>query len=151
MCKSEGNGTVRNTFSLRDNINDVHTVEKLPKCETVTLKTEWGSSVKFQIDNGASVNIIPLSVYQKASKYYKNEKIKESKTKNITKFGGKVWNIKGEVIIRVHRRTKNCQIRLVIVDGDKFHSILGRAAIIELKCIKRFNNDEFYKVNQIEE
>ena len=34
---------------------------------------------------------------------------------------------------------------------DKFHCILRIAASIELQCIKRFNNDEFHKVKQIEE
>ena len=42
-------------------------------------------------------------------------------------------------------------MRLVIVDGDQFHSILGRATNIELQCIKILDNDELYKVNQIEE
>ena len=64
MCKaSEKNERVQNVFSVYK-VNDVSTVDTLPKCETVTLKTQWGSLIKFQIDNGASVNVIPLSVYE---------------------------------------------------------------------------------------
>ena len=60
MCKaSEKNERVQNVFSVYK-VNDVRTVDTLPKCETVTLKTQWGSLIKFQIDNGASVNVIPL-------------------------------------------------------------------------------------------
>ena len=29
------------TFSIRKKVNNVRTIDKLPKCETVTLKTEW--------------------------------------------------------------------------------------------------------------
>ena len=132
ICKaSEKNERVQNVFSVYK-VNDVRTVDTLPKCETVTLKTQWGSLIKFQIDNGASVNVIPLSVYELASKDFQHRKIKKSDTTEITAFGGTRWKIKGEVIIRVQRRNKEFLIRLKIADGDKFHSILGRSASVEL-------------------
>ena len=151
MCKaSEKNERVQNVFSVYK-VNDVRTVDTLPKCETVTLKTQWGSLIKFQIDNGASVNVIPLSVYELASKDFQHRKIKKSDTTEITAFGGTRWKIKGEVIIRVQRRNKECLIRLKIADGDQFHSILGRSASVELGCIKILDNDEKYEqVNQIQ-
>ena len=151
MCKaSEKNERVQNVFSVYK-VNDVRTVDTLPKCETVTLKTQWGSLIKFQIDNGASVNVIPLSVYELASKDFQHRKIKKSDTTEITAFGGTRWKIKGEVIIRVQRRNKECLIRLKIADGYQFHSILGRSASVELGCIKILDNDEKYEqVNQIQ-
>ena len=151
MCKaSEKNERVQNVFSVYK-VNYVRTVDTLPKCETVTLKTQWGSLIKFQIDNGASVNVIPLSVYELASKDFQHRKIKKSDTTEITAFGGTRWKIKGEVLIRVQRRNKECLIRLKIADGDQFHSILGRSASVELGCIKILDNDEKYEqVNQIQ-
>ena len=151
MCKaSEKNERVQNVFSVYK-VNYVRTVDTLPKCETVTLKTQWGSLIKFQIDNGASVNVIPLSVYELASKDFQHRKIKKSDTTEITEFGGTRWKIKGEVIIRVQRRNKECLIRLKIADGDQFHSILRRSASVELGCIKILDNDEKYEqVNQIQ-
>ena len=144
------NERVQNVFSVYK-VNDVRTVDTLPKCETVTLKTQWGSLIKFQIDNGASVNVIPLSVYELASKDFQHRKIKKSDTTEITAFGGTRWKIKGEVIIRVQGRNKECLIRLKIADGDQFHSILGRSASVELGCIKILDNDEKYEqVNQIQ-
>ena len=60
--------------------------DELPKCEIVMLKPEWGSYIRFQIDNGTSVNKIPLSIYHKASKDYQNKYIKTSQTKSIAAF-----------------------------------------------------------------
>ena len=69
-------------------------MDHLPKCETVALKTEWNTLIKLQIDNEASVNIIPLAVYEKASRDFKHYQIKPSSTNNITAFGGTKWKIK---------------------------------------------------------
>ena len=61
MCKSKVTEKVPSVFTISMNVNNVKTIDQLPKCETITLTTEWGTLIKFQIDNGAAVNIIPIS------------------------------------------------------------------------------------------
>ena len=152
MCKSEVTEKVQSVFTISMNVNNVKIIDQLTKCETITLKTEWGTLIKFQIDNGEAVNIIPISIYETASKDYKYKEIKTSTTKYIISFRGTNWNVRGERIIEVQRRNKKCLIRLLIVEGNQFHSIIGRAASVELGCIKILDNDERYKqVNQIKE
>ena len=91
MCK-ERPETVQNIFNIRKKVNNARTIDKLPKCETVMLKPEWGSDIRFQIDNGTSVNKIPLSIYHKASKDYQNKYIKTSQMKSIAFWGFKIEN-----------------------------------------------------------
>ena len=90
-------------FNVSKNVNDINTVYQLPKCETITLKTEWGSLIKCQIDIVSGVNILPISIYETASKDYNHTEIKTSKTKHITAFGATKWNVRGERILKVQR------------------------------------------------
>ena len=73
MCKSEVTEKVQSVFTISMNVNNVKTIDQLPKCETITLKTEWGTLIQFQIDKGVAVNIIPISIYETASKDYKHK------------------------------------------------------------------------------
>ena len=45
MCKSEGNETVRNIFSLRASINDVNIVEKITQIQDCNIENRIGGRV----------------------------------------------------------------------------------------------------------
>ena len=60
MCKYEVTVKVQRGFNVSKKVNDITTVDQLPKCETITLKIVWGSLIKFHIDNGSAVNILPI-------------------------------------------------------------------------------------------
>ena len=47
--------------------------------------------------------------------------------------------------MRVWRKRRTCLVRLLIVEGEQFHSILGRNACIELGCLKICDNDALHK------
>ena len=113
----------------------------------VTLRLQWKCKphIRFQIDNGSSVNIVPLHIYKKASGDMNLERLKSSNTQSITAYGNRAWSVLGEVIVRVWRKRRTCLVRLLIVEGEQFHCILGRNACIELGCLEILDNDTLYK------
>ena len=113
----------------------------------VTLRLQWKCKphIRFQIDNGSSVNIVPLHIYKKASGDMNLERLKPSNTQSITAYGNRAWSVLGEVIVRVWRKRRTCLVRLLIVEGEQFHCILGRNACIELGCLEILDNDALHK------
>ena len=113
----------------------------------VTLRLQWKCKphIRFQIDNGSSVNIVPLHIYKKASGDMNLERLKSSNTQSITAYGNRAWSVLGEVIVRVWRKRRTCLVRLLIVEGEQFHCILGRNACIELGCLEILDNDALHK------
>ena len=69
----------------------------------VTLSLQWKCKphIRFQIDNGYSVNIVPLHIYKKASGDMNMERLNSSNTQSITVYGNRAWSVLGEVIVRV--------------------------------------------------
>ena len=113
----------------------------------VTLRLQWKCKphIRFQIDNGSSVNIVPLHIYKKASGDMNLKRLKSSNTQSITAYGNRAWSVLGEVIVRVWRKRRTCLVRLLIVEGEQFHCILGRNACIELGCLEILDNDALHK------
>ena len=113
----------------------------------VTLRLQWKCKphIRFQIDNGSSVNIVPLHIYKKASGDMNMERLNSSNTQSITLYGNRAWSVLGEVIVRVWRKRRTCLVRLLIVEGEQFHCILGRNACIELGCLDILDNDALHK------
>ena len=113
----------------------------------VTLRPQWKCKphIRFQIDNGSFVNIVPLHIYRKASGDMNLERLKPSNTQSITVYGNRAWSVLGEVIVRVWRKRRTCLVRLLIVEGEQFHCILGRNACIELGCLEILDNDALHK------
>ena len=95
------------------------------ECHT-TLDVE-GHSIKFKVDTGSQVNILPLNVY-------KNLKVKDTLTKcttRLTSYSGENLRVKG-------RSCLSCQNKLIdfyIVDTTQ-HPILGLSASQELGIVK---------------
>ena len=57
--------------------------------------------MKFQMDTGANVNIIPKEEYVRITKDTKLQNIDKSTERNITTFGETQWPVIGERIIQV--------------------------------------------------
>ena len=112
---------------------------------TEALINNNNNNIRFQIDNGSSVNIVPLHIYKKASGDMNLERLKPSNTQSITVYGNGAWSVLGEVIVRVWRKRHICLVRLLIVEGEQFHCILGRNACIELGCVEILDNDALHK------
>ena len=122
-------------------------VHNMKKEQTITLITEWKTKIKFQMDTGANVNIIPKEEYVRITKDTKLQHIDKSTERNITTFGETQWPVLGERIIRVKRRKISILIRILVIEGRNFHSILSRQACIVLQCIKCLDSDEQMQVN----
>ena len=88
---------------------------------------------------------MPLHIYKKASGDMNLERLKQSNTQSITAYGNRAWSVLGEVIVRVWRKRRTCLVRLLIVEGEQFHCILGRNACIELGCLEILDNDALHK------
>ena len=88
------------------------------------------------------MNIVPLHIYKIASGDMNMERLNSSNTQSITVYGNRAWSVLGEVIVRVWR---TCLVRLLIVEGEQFHCILGRNACIELGCLEILDNDALHK------
>ena len=65
----------------------------------VTLKTEFGRHIRFQIDTGASVNVIPADVYKNVTGDRKLMNIDCSYATNITAYGKYKWPALGAVVM----------------------------------------------------
>ena len=62
---------------------------------TLRLQRKCKPHIRFQIDNGSSVNIVPLHIYKKASGDMNLERLKSSNTQSITAYGNRAWSVLG--------------------------------------------------------
>ena len=141
--------TTNTVYQIQEDEPEIYLTTTLMKEETITLNTQWNTKLRLQIDTGANVNVITLTEYKRISGDVNGQKIEKNKFKNITAFGNKKWPIIGERIIEVQRRENKIKLRLLIVEGGKFHSILGRRACLALQLIKILDSDA--RICQVEE
>lgn len=119
-------------------LSEVSTVDA---AQVVTVKLESGNYLRFQIDSGAQCNVIPLSLYEKATKDY-NRRFVRPVTSSIVAYGGGKLAVVGHVTIQVSRRDIHCKLECKLVDSDQIRPILGRKACIGMKLIEYHDNDE---------
>ena len=112
----------------------------------MTVKTQYGE-LTLQIDTGATCNVVPMHTYIALTKDKELRFVEKSNTKQITVFGDKTWPVHGEMIMEITRKGNSCLIRIFIIKGNKFHSILSKKACIKLGILKIMDNDS---INQIE-
>ena len=95
---------------------DVSAVQ-LDDSQLVTLKLESGNYLRFQVDTGAQCNVIPLSLYKKATRDYKLEHLTPADTA-ITAYGGNALPVVGRALVRVWRGDFRCKLdcKLTIFD-----------------------------------
>lgn len=116
----------------------------LDDAQLVTLKLESGHYLRFQPDTGAQCNVIPVSLYKKATKDYKRERVTPLSIQ-LAAYGGSKLTVVGQVCITVWRDDFKCQLDCRLVDNNAIRPLLGRKACVGMKIIKYMDNDELNK------
>ena len=116
----------------------------LRDAEAVTLEVDTGNFIRFQLDTGAKVNVLPLHIYKGATKDFKLKKLKHEKSV-IQSYGGGRTTVLGEVQIRVRRLDLVCRLNCKVVEGEQFTPILGRKACLGMNLIKMKDCDAIRK------
>ena len=124
---------------------DVSAVQ-LDDSQLVTLKLDSGNYLRFQVDTGAQCNVIPLSLYKKATRDYKLEHLTPADMK-ITAYGGNTLPVVGRALVRVWRGDFRCKLDCKLVNVNNIRPLLGRKACIGMKIISYLDNDDIYKPN----
>ena len=120
---------------------------KLQDEQTVSLKISPKCYIRFQIDNGADCNILPLHVYKAATSDYCLKKVIPSET-TVYVYGKIGTPSAGKVKIQVWRGNKTCILVCELLEGEQFHSILGSDACVFLGILEVKDND---KLNPVKE
>ena len=108
--------------------------------QLVTLKLESGKYLKFQADTGAQCNVLPLSLYKRATKDAKLKQVTPSDT-SITAYGGTKLPVVGTALVRVWRGNFRCKLNCKLVDSPHMRPLLGRKACIGMKIVSYLDND----------
>ena len=119
-------------------------VSKIDAAQIVTLQLDSGNYLHFQIDSGAQCNVVPMSLYEKATGAYERRLVTPVRT-SIVAYGGSKLPVIGEVRIRVSRRDFTCKLDCKLVDSDLIRPILGRRACIGMHLIDYHDNDALNK------
>ena len=119
-------------------------VSKIDAAQIVTLQLDSGNYLRFQIDSGAQCNVVPMSLYEKATGDYERRLVTPVRT-SIVAYGGSKLPVIGEVRIRVSRRDFKCKLDCKLMDSDLIRPILGRRACIGMHLIEYHDNDALNK------
>ena len=139
----------QNVFTVQSrSINSVRLTDE----QTVTLRVRENHYIRFQLDNGADCNVLPVHVYKAATGDHQLVNVKPSSV-CLVGFGRKNERSVGQVQLRVWRekyaganscRTVNSCLRCELVEGENFHSILGSKACKDLVLIEIKDSDAIY-------
>ena len=148
-CRSKTRMTQKHVRSLdSDDLDEVFPMDvsavQLDDSQLVTLKLESGNYLRFQVDTGAQCNVIPLSLYKKATRDYKLEHLTPADTA-ITAYGGNALPVVGRALVRVWRGDFRCKLDCKLVDVNNIRPLLGRKACLGMKIISYLDNDEIHK------
>ena len=116
----------------------------LDNSQLVTLWLESGNHVRFQVDTGAQCNVVPLSVYKKATNDTTLAQVNLSRVK-ITAYGGTTLPVVSTVLLRVWRGDYRCLLDCKLVDRTDILPLLGRKACLGMKIVSYLDNDELNK------
>ncbi len=101
--------------------------------------------MKFQLDTGAECNVVPLSLYKKATGDVKLKNVM-STDDEIVAFGGSKLKLTGRVLLPVSRGNTKCTLRCNLVDVN-VHPLLGRKACIGMQLIRVLDSDDVNRPN----
>ena len=68
LQKDANDQTINRSVTKHEEVFTVHEVATLDDSQVVSLKLDCGNYIRFQIDSGAQCNVIPLALYQKATR-----------------------------------------------------------------------------------
>ena len=125
----------------RREVYSVRSVSSVLRAEqTVTLDISRTAAIRFQIDTGADVNVLPLHVYKNATRDVHLKNVQRSYTR-LQGYGKHEMTSRGKVKLDVWRGGQRRSISCEIVQGTNFHSILGAKTCEELGLIQVLDND----------
>ena len=116
----------------------------LDDSQLVTLRLESGCHIRFQVDTGAQCNVVPLGIYNKATKDTQLKQVTPT-LMHITAYGATPLPVLGTVILRVWRGDFSCRLDCKLVDGHDIRPLLGRKACIGMKIVSYLDNDQMNK------
>ena len=143
-CRSKQKaGTIQ---ALDEDGEEVYQTElgSLDDSQTVTVKLESGSYLRFQADTGAQCNVITLTVYKRATKDYHLDNVRPSQQK-ITAYGGTIIPFCGTTLLRVQRGDYQCKLDCKLVDREDIRPILGRKACVGMRIVAYLDNNKLRK------
>ena len=114
--------------------------------QCVTLRLKNGNYLCFQVDTGAQCNVVPLDLYNKATRDHKWQHVKPAKLQ-ITTYGGTTIPVIGQMLLRVWRGDYRCRLDCRIVDTPNIQPLLGRKACIGMNIVTYLDNDQLNKPN----
>ena len=112
---------------------DVISAVDLVDSQLVTLKLESGNYLRFQPDTGAQCNVIPVSLYKKATNDHKMELVTPLNAQ-LAANGGSKLQVVGQVRMTVWRTIR-----------PLLRPLLGRNVCVGMKTIKYTDNDQLNK------
>jgi len=119
-------------------------VVDLDDSQLVTLKLESGNYLRFQPDTGAQCDVILVSLYKKATKDYRLERVTPANAQ-LSAYGGSKLQVVGSVQITVWRDDFKCQLDCKLVDNNAICPLLRRKACVGMRIIKYTDNDQLNK------
>ena len=117
---------------------------QLDDSQYVTLKLESGNYLHFQVDMGAQCNVIPLSLYRKATKDCNLAQVIPADT-TVIAYGGNALPVVGRALVRVWCGDYRCKLDCKLVDANNIRPLLGRKVCLGMKIISYLDNDEIHK------
>ena len=113
---------------------------QLDDSQLVTLKLESGNYIRFQADTGTQCNVIPLTMYKKATRDFSLAHISWSQTA-ITAYGGQSIPVAGTDRLKVWCGDYQYKLDCKLVDSERIQPLLGRKACVGMKIIAYLDND----------
>ena len=113
---------------------------QLDDSQLVTLKMKSGNYICFQPDTGAQCNVIPLTIYKKATGDVNLSHVTLART-YITAYGGHSLQVAGSVRLKVWWGDYHCKLECKLVDCDNIRPLLGRMACLGMNIITYLDND----------
>lgn len=110
----------------------------------VTPRLDSSTHIWFQLDTGAQLNVVPLSIYKKATKDTKLAKVHPSHM-TFTAYGGTTLPVIGTVHLHVWRGNYHCLLDCKVVDHVNIRPLLGRKACIGMKIMTFLDNNALNK------
>ena len=116
----------------------------LDEFELITLQLESGNYLRFQLDTGAQCDVIPVSLYKKATRDFKMENINPIQTPRVA-YGGTQLSVVGQVILKVYRNDTSYRLDCKLVNEETARPLLGRKACIGMKIVQYLDSNTISK------
>ena len=97
--------------------------------------------IKFQIDTGSDVNVLPLNIYKAATRDEQLMHVMSSVLRTLTSYSGNKVKVVGQVRLHLTRFDKHSNVLLYLVDGAT-RPILGKRDCVTLNIIQRLDTDQ---------